>query len=166
MNKKTVLLAGVILGLILVPLVAAAPSLAQSIAQNGDTLQTQDQQQLQTKDCTGDMTQVGDQLQTQDRLRSEDQQQLQTRDCTSTCSANEVVCPICAQSQDRLQTQQQTQQRLQTQDCNGTQLQTQTRLQGCAGSPQAAGDNANSEQYAYSYGYSYQHQFQRRNQAP
>jgi ABC-type oligopeptide transport system substrate-binding subunit len=129
MNKKIALLAGVILCIILVPLVAAAPSLAK-IAQNGDVLQTQDQQQLQTHDCTatciGDITQTGDQLQTQDRLRTQDQQQLQT------------------------------------QDCNCTQLQTQTRLQECAGSQQAAFGNGNADQYAYSY----QNQFQHRNQAP
>jgi ABC-type oligopeptide transport system substrate-binding subunit len=129
MNKKIALLAAVIIGFLLVPLVAAAPSIAQ-MAQSGDTLQTHDQQQLETQDCTatciGDITQAGDQLQTQDRLRTEDQQQLQT------------------------------------QDCNCTQLQTQTRLQECAGSQQAALGNGNTEQYAYSY----QNQFQHRNQAP
>ncbi len=136
MNVKAILLATLALGLVVVPLVAAAPI----IAQNGDTLKLQDQQQdqtqLQTRDCTA--TAAGDCLQTQDRLRTQDQQQLQTQDCNGTGTCNG--------------------------DCNQTQLQNQTRLQQCTGSPLTDG-YAYQEQNRYCH-CNQQETQQRPNQAP
>jgi len=141
MNKKMFLVLGIVLGLILVPLVAATPSFAQSIAGNGDTLRTQDQQQLQTRDCTND------------------------------CVSDLAVTPLQTQTQDQLQTQNQTQQCQQTCDCNangdncnGTQLQTQTRHRECLQQQSAIGGNASLGQNNYCY--NYQHQLRYRNQAP
>jgi hypothetical protein len=175
MNLKVILLACIALGLVIVPLVAAAPRMAQ----NGDTLQTldqiQDQQQLHTRDCIATCTSgtatVEDTLHTQDRLRTQEQQQLQTRDCANTCVGNEAVSPDPLQTQERLQTQTQTQQRLQTRDCKGTcngdcnevHIQIQTLLQESANS-QATTASSSADQNDYAY--SYQHQLRNRNQAP
>jgi hypothetical protein len=85
MNKKAILIASLILGLVvLVPLVAAAPSLTQN--QNGDVLQTQDQLRIRDCDstclqdgtCTSDCPQNG--------TCTQDKQCLQTRDCNATCN--------------------------------------------------------------------------------
>ncbi len=75
MNLKTILLAGIIVCLVAVPFAAAAP-----FGQNGDVLQTQTQQELQTQDCTGDCNGTGSANCTQN------QQQAQI--CNGTCTCN------------------------------------------------------------------------------
>lgn len=142
MNLKIILLAGVILGLLAVPLAAAAPSFGQGKAQNGDTLQLQDQQQLQTQDCltaTDAVTPL--QSQDQNQTQTQDRQQLRTRDCncTGTCSG----------------------------DCNQTQTQqrNQTCLQQQTG-PQSVTGYGSDEQTCNCYAYSYAHQNRHGNKAP
>jgi hypothetical protein len=79
LNKKAILLVSVVLGIVLlVPLAAAAPFTGQN--QNGDTLQTQDR--LQTQDCVNSVAQAGNNT----CLQSQDQQCLQTRNCTNDCT--------------------------------------------------------------------------------
>jgi hypothetical protein len=109
MNKKAAILVCLVLGLVLVPLVAAAPLMQN---QNGDTLKTQDQ--LQTRDCDASCLQTqdasGDCLQTRDCLQT--QTQLQTRDCNCTAACTGTCNGTQTQSQQRLNQCQQ--------DCNQT----------------------------------------------
>jgi hypothetical protein len=104
MNKKMFLILGVMLVLIAVPLAAAAPQVAQTLAGNGDTLGTQDQQQLKTKDCTNDCvcdnSACAVQAQTQDQLQTQNR----TCDCNGTCTENQLQ----TQTQNRECLQQQS----------------------------------------------------------
>ncbi len=83
-KKKLVLMGSVMLGLALVSLMVAVPALAQNGAQNGQTLQTGEQQQLQTQDCdencTCNGTQTGETLKIQERLR--------TQECSNKSASN------------------------------------------------------------------------------
>jgi hypothetical protein len=123
MNKKAILLVSMILGLVLVPLVIAAPSLAQN--QNGDTLQTRDQDQLQTRDCDNSCIQQGTGVNEclQNETCTQDQQCLQARDCNNTCTS------ICSNG------------------CNGTQ--TQTRQRQCQQERTQTGNQQN--RYGYQH---------------
>ncbi len=96
MNKKMLILVSVIIGLVCIPLVAAAPSFTQQ--QNGDTLQTQER--LQTKDCctTCEQDAIGEQICLPVRERTQDQQRLQTRDCNFTCNCDENCLTIETQT--------------------------------------------------------------------
>ncbi|MGD6809533.1 MAG: hypothetical protein ACQCN3_07540 [Candidatus Bathyarchaeia archaeon] len=84
MNKKAIIVVSMILGLaVFVPLVAASP-LIQNL--NGDTLQTQDQTQLQTRDCDGPCLQDGTQANDCNQTCTQDRQRLQSCDCNNTCN--------------------------------------------------------------------------------
>jgi len=133
LKLKILALVTVIAGLVLVPLVAAAPLLDQQRTQAQDKLQTQDQARLQTKDCTCNGTDDVVQLQTQvqENLQTRSQQQLQTRNCTSTNACNG--------------------------NCTGDALQTRTRLCECCGNETATG-SLTMEQYNYQYRYRHQNQ--------
>jgi hypothetical protein len=137
LNFKIVALVTLIAGLVLVPLVAAAPVLLQQRTQDRDMLQTQDQDRLQIRDCTStcvcDETGEGTQLQTQvqEQKQAREQQQLQTRECASTSACNG--------------------------NGNGDALQTRARL--CEGyGDEAANGNLNMEQYNCQYRYRHQNQ--------
>jgi Tfp pilus assembly protein PilX len=120
MNKKAILVVTMILGLVaLVPLVAASPLLQN---QNGDTLNVQDQTQLQ--DCDSSCIQEGTQDCDQNRTCTQDRQCLQDCDCND--------AGICDGT------------------CNETQTQTRQRLgqQECG---QAGANDAQQNNYQYQY---------------
>jgi len=84
MNKKAILIACLILGLVvLVPLVAAAPSLTQN--RDGIAIQDRDRDQLRTN-CDGPCYgTVANECQ-QNQTCAQEQQCQQTRDCNTTCT--------------------------------------------------------------------------------
>ncbi|XES77569.1 MAG: hypothetical protein ACBZ72_01520 [Candidatus Bathyarchaeia archaeon] len=143
MKLKMLLLAGVIIGLLAVPLAAAAPSFGQGKTQNGDTLQLQDKQQLQTQDCLNAADDSVEPLQSQDQnqTQTQDQQQLRTRDCNCTDACGG--------------------------DCNQTQTQQQTRtcLQQQAGVQSSTGYGS-GEQTCNCYAYIHAHQNRQGNKTP
>jgi hypothetical protein len=98
MNKKAILIASLILGLvILVPLVAAAPSLSQN--RDGVAIQDRDRDQLRTN-CEGPCYEgkTADQCQ-QDQTCTQDQQCQQTRECNATCNGTCDGDGVCDDTQ-------------------------------------------------------------------
>ncbi len=126
MNKKAILVVSMILGIaVFIPLVAASP-----LIQNGDTLQTQDQTQLQIRDCDGSCIQDGTQADCQqNQTCTQDRQRLQSCDGNNTCIGAGT--------------------------CDGTQTQTRQRL-GQQEECRQAGVS-DGQQYCYSNQQQYQH---------
>jgi len=108
LNFKAAALVTLVLGLVLVPIVVAAPAIAQLGTQAGDALQIQEQEKLQTRDCTntcacngtGDGTQL--QTQVQERLQTCNQQQLQTRERANNCICNGNLSGTALQNRVRI----------------------------------------------------------------
>jgi hypothetical protein len=127
-KKKLALMASVILGLALVSLMVAVPAMAQNGAQNGEALQTGEQQQLQTQDCqencTCNGTQTGETQRIQERLR--------TQECSNQSISNGT----------------QLQNRARLNQNNSTHLTTGNGTQATAGN----GTEQNTYQYRYRHG--------------
>lgn len=124
MNKnKLTLLAIVMLGIALASLMVTVPAMAQNGAQNGETLQTQNQQQLQTQDCKEsgkcNGAAVGKILRPQERL--------QTQACLNASTCNGAS--------------------------NGTQLQNRARLNECNCAQVTTGNGTEQNTYLHQYRY-------------